>query len=247
MLVFIDETSRKSNRGHELGAICGIGIPEDVFGKIVADVFSLKWNSLGERFAKEGELKGSELLKNRNFRRPDLASSKADLCFVQDLVRYINRQKLVTFGVVCFDARLRSFRCDDPHRLDVTYRALFERIDGYMRNELPSRRAKLVFDDVDYGTNKARAESITNFLNRTNVGRGYDTIIRTPFFAVSQAQNVGLQLADIVTTIYGIRFQGRREIRPFFDELRKSLYRFTLGTVPVNTLRVIKGAGTVPT
>ncbi len=247
MLVFIDETFRKSHRGHELGAICGIGIPEDLFGKVVADVFSMKWNSLGEQFAKEGELKGSQLLKNRNFSRPDLPTSKADLCFVEDLVRYINRQKLVTFGVVCFDARFRSFRCDDPHRLDVTYRALFERIDGYMRNELPSRRAKLVFDDVDYGTNKARAESITNFFNRTNVGRGYDTIIRTPFFAVSQSQNVGLQLADVVTTIYGIRFQGRREISPLFNELRKSLYRFTLGTVSVSTLRVFKDAATTTT
>lgn len=247
MLVFIDETFRQSSRGHELGAICGIGIPEDMFGKMVGDVFSLKWNNLGEQFAKEVELKGSELLKNRNFSRPDLPSSKADLSFVRDLVTYINRQKLVTFGVVCFDARFRSFRCDDPHRLDVTYQALFERIDGYMRNELPSRRAKLVFDDVDYGTNKARAESITNFFNRTAVGRGYDTIIRTPFFAVSQSQNVGLQLADIVTTIYGMRFQGRREIGPFFAELRKSLYRFTLGTVPVSTLRVIKDPAAMTT
>jgi hypothetical protein len=240
MLIFLDETFRKSARGHEFGAVCGIGIPEDAFGKIAADIFSMKWNSFGDQFAKERELKGAELLKNRNFDRPELPSSKAYVSFVYDLTRYIVRQKLATFGVICFDPRFRSFRCDDPHRLDVTFRALFERIDGYMRNEFPARRAKLVFDDVDYGTNRTRAEGITNFFNRTSIGRGYDTIIRTPFFAVSQAQNIGLQLADVVTSIYGMRFQGRREVDPFFRELKKSLYRFQVGSRTVNTMRVFK-------
>ncbi len=241
MLIFIDETFRRSDRGHELGAICGIGIPEDVFGNVSSDLFTMKWNSFGEEFAKEAELKGKILLKRKHFEKPDLPNARASISFVDDLLRYLARQKLVVFGVVCFDHRFRSFRCDDPHRLDVTYRSLFERIDGYMRNEFPKRRAKLVFDDVDYQSNKARAESITNFFNRTTVGRGYDTIIRTPFFAVSQSHNIGLQLADLVTTICGMRFQGHREVRPLFRLLKEGLiYRFSLGSMRVSTLRVIK-------
>ena len=75
------------------------------------------------------------------------------------------------------------------------------------------------------------------------MGRGYDTIIRTPFFAVSQAQNIGLQLADVITTVYGMRFQGRREAIPFFRELRKTIYRFKVGMQTVSSLRVIKDLG----
>lgn len=123
----------------------------------------------------------------------------------------MKRYVLTVFGVVCFDQSLRDLRCHDPIRLEPSYRALFERIDMFMRAKFSARRAKLVFDDVDHGTNAERAASITNFFNRTNVGRGYDTIIRTPFFAVSQAQNIGLQLADVVTTICGTRFRDDRK------------------------------------
>lgn len=55
-------------------------------------------------------------------------------------------------------------------------------------------------------------------------------MIRTPFFAVSQAQNVGLQLADVVTTVCGMRFAGQREIDPLFRLLGKCLSRYRLGT-----------------
>jgi hypothetical protein len=143
---------------------------------------------------------------------------------------------------VCFDERLRSFRCDDPLRLDVTFRALFERIDALLRNEFPRRRAKIVFDNVDRGTDHARAEAITNFLNRTTIGRGYDTIIPTPFFSVSQAQSVGVQLADFVTTVYGMRFQGHVGVRPFFRDLKRTLYTYHVGARRLTSLRVFRGA-----
>lgn len=149
----------------------------------------------------------------------------------------------MVFGVVCFDDSLRDLRCHDPVKLEPSYRSLFERMDMYMRLEFPLRRAKLVFDDVDHGTNAARAASITNFFNRSAVGRGYDTIIRTPFFAVSQAQNIGLQLADLATTICGMRFQGRAEVRPFFRLLRSAVYEYTLGGRKFNSLKVFKAAG----
>lgn len=240
MLVFFDETFRPAAGGRRIGALCGIVIPEDAFAKIASDVYYMKYSSFGESFAKEKELKGSTLLKPRNLRPGGAAYGKTCVEFVRDLLRYIRRQQLVTVGVVCFDPTLHTFKCSDPHRLDITYRIIFERIDAYMQREFPQRRAKLVFDDVDYGTNKTRAESITNFFNRTAVGRGYDSIIRTPFFSVSQAQNIGLQLADLVTTVYGIRFQGVREIQPLFLILKKTLYSYRLGARRFTTLKVFK-------
>jgi len=243
MLVFLDETTRTSERGHGLGALCGIAIPEQLFADVTEDVYRMKYNSFGAGFAKERELKGSLLLKRKNFREGDQPGARAVLTFVTDLLRYIVRRQFVTFGIVCFDQSIASFRCDNPHRLDVTYRALFERLDTYMRNVFPGRHAKIVFDDVDYGTNAGRAAAITNFFNRTTTGRGYDTIIRTPFFAVSQAQNVGLQLADVVTTVYGMRFQGNRSVFPFFQILQRSLYVYQIGAQRVTTLRVFRNIG----
>ncbi len=243
MLVFLDETTRTSERGHSLGALCGIAIPEQLFADVTADVYSMKYSSFGEAFAKEHELKGSLLLKRKNFREADRPGARATLTFVTDLLRYIVRRQFVTFGVVCFNEAMASFRCDDPHRLDVTYRALFERLDTYMRNAFPGRHAKIVFDDVDYGSNAARSAAIANFFNRTVIGRGYDTIIRTPFFAVSQAQNVGLELADVVTTVYGMRFQGNRSVVPFFQILKRSLYVYQIGTQRLTTLKVFRNVG----
>jgi len=243
MLVFLDETTRTSERGHGLGALCGIAIPEQVFADVTADIYSMKYNSFGEQFAKERELKGALLLKRKNFRESEKPGARAALAFVTDLLHYIVRRRFVTFGIVCFGQSGASFRCDEPYRLDVTYRALFERLDTYMRNVFPGRHAKIVFDDVDYGTNAARATAITNLFNRTATGRGYDTIVRTPFFAVSQAQNVGLQLADVVTTVYGMCFQGNRLVLPFFRILRRSLYVYQIGAQRVTTLRVFRNVG----
>lgn len=240
MLIFFDETFRKHRSGTEFGALCGIAIPEDMLGKVIVDVYHMKHGSMGEKFAREREIKGVKLLKNKNLARFQANTGSPEVNLVIDLLRYIARQRFVTFGVVCFRAEFRTFRCADPLILDLPYRALFERIDGYMKNEYPDRRAKIVFDDVDYASNAARATSITNFFNRTAIGRGYDQIIRTPFFSVSQAQNVGLELADLVTTVYGMRFQGERRIKPMFRELKRTIYRYRLGKRMVSSLRRIK-------
>jgi len=240
MLFFFDETFRESVRGHRLSALCGIAIPEDLLSQITTDVYMMKYSSFGEQFAKERELKAKTLFKPRSFHNQRAGKGSPYLTFVLDMLRYIKRQKIVTFGVVCFDVEMITFSCNDPYDLDRTYKALFEQIDGYMSREFPNRKAKLVFDDVGYGANNSRATAITNFFNRTSVGRGYDTIIRTPFFAISQAHNVGLQLADMMTGIVGMRFQGKREIMPYWRLLHDMLYTYTLGSRRYTSLRVFK-------
>ncbi len=240
MLVFFDESFRQGIRGHQFGVLWGIAIPEELQADVAQDIHYMKRNSFGEEFARTRELKGAKLLKRRNFRPEAGARGRASVEFVRDTMRYIVRKRLVTFGIVCFDTRLRTFKCDEPDRLDPTYRALFQRLDNYMTREFPGKRAKLIFDDVDYATNANRARAITNFFNRSPVGRGYDTIIRTPFFAVSQAENVGLQLADIVTTVAAIRFEGDRQNQAMWRELHASLYRYQLGSLNHTTMKVFR-------
>jgi hypothetical protein len=102
-------------------------------------------------------------------------------------------------------------------------------IHGTDRRKLPEPAAQVnygkcqVFDDRDYGINKKNAEAITNFLQRSSFGLAMDSILQTPFFAISQSQNVGLQLADLVTAVIGLRFSSHRPIEPHFAKLRQCI------------------------
>ena len=243
MLFFFDESFRKSNKGHALGVLAGIAIPEESLSQIIVDVHRMKVSSFGEAFAMNRELKGKKLLKNKNFDLLKSGKGSAAIEFVVDLLRYLRNQRLVVFSVVAFDTSLGTFKCNDPVVLDPTYRILLGRIDDYMKNEYPHKRAKIIFDDIDYKTNAARANCITNFFNRSHEGRGYDTIIRTPFFSVSQAQNLGLQLADVITTVFGLRFEGNPNHRYRIWKIVKSMiYRYEIGKRKKTSIKVFKAS-----
>lgn len=61
MLVLLDESFREGVRGHRLGVLSGVGIPEELLGRVIADVYSMKYGSFGESFAKE-RVKGARTL-----------------------------------------------------------------------------------------------------------------------------------------------------------------------------------------
>ncbi len=58
---------------------------------------------------------------------------------------------------------------------------------------------------------------LQTFFQRSSAGMSFNSIIQTPFFAISQSQNVGLQLADFITTIIGLRFASHQEITPYWN------------------------------
>ena len=130
--------------------------------------------------------------------------------------------------------------CDDEVNLDVTYRYLFERIDSYMKREFAGRVAKLVFDNRDHRTHEKNARAITNFFVRSPIGLGYDSILRIPFFAVSQGHNYGLQLADLITTVIALFFQGRREFKPLWQIVKGMLYMAQVGGQKQSSLKVMR-------
>jgi hypothetical protein len=228
MLFFFDESFRQSetNPNIKLGALCGINIPESNFTEIANDVYKLKLKHFGADYASEHEIKGKELLKNFVFKLESRGMRSRNLEFSQDLLEYIRVKGLKVFGCVCFEQGIQDFKADDSAHMDRTFLYLFERVDMFMKIHHPKDKAILVFDDRDQGINGANATAITKFFQRSASGIAMDSIIPTPFTAISQAQSVGVQLADFVTAIIGIRFSGGHHIKPFFAALRPSIFEY---------------------
>ena len=102
--------------------------------------------------------------------------------------------------------------------------------------------AKLIFDDRTYSINKINAETITNFFSRSPTGLSFDNILKTPLFGISQSQNIGLQLADVVTYIIGLTFAGFEDARPFWKELKKAIYSWRKSDGKLqSSLKVLRG------
>jgi hypothetical protein len=244
MLIFFDETFRDSLKypNVSLGALCGVAIPERELHRVATDVFQLKRKHLGSEFANDGEIKGRNLLKNWVLKQAEKGMQSTNLRLAEDILNYIVAKKLFIFGCVCFERGIQRFRCEDVHALDTTFRFIFERIDMFMKIEFPDRMAKIVFDDRDYGINQKNSRAITNFFQRSSVGLSLNSIIHAPFFAISQAQNVGLQLADLVTTVVGLRFSSHPAADKYFHILKKAQFSYQLPNgYWMNSLKIIRG------
>lgn len=216
-------------------------MPEKEFHRISTDVFQLKLKHFGHEFASDKEIKGKDLLKNRVFRHLADGNKTPSLFLAEDLLQYIRLKNLSVFGCVCFEKDIQRFKCENVRSLDNTFRYLFERIDMFMKIEHPGQLAKLVFDDRDFGTNHPNSTAITNFFVRSPEGLAMNSILKTPFFAISQAHNVGLQLADFVTTIIGLRFESCPHIQPYFESLKSCIYVYDDRGKRISGLKIFRG------
>ena len=241
MFVFLDETFRVDRAtGVRFGALCGIGIPEDEFAAVQTDIRRLRRPYHGKVLKEDAEIKGSKLLTRTTFDVVDRKGFSDHLNLAVDLLNFAKYRKLPVFGVVCFEESLSSFVCGDADRLDNTFRFLFERIDLYMKRHLPGRYAKLVFDNRDHRTHKQNARAITNFFSRSHIGLSYDSIFRVTMFAVSEGHNYGLQLADLVTTVIGLKFQGEQRSDCLWQIMRRLIPIERVGIHKQSSLKVIK-------
>jgi len=163
MLIFLDESfrSRASDAGSlPFGALCGLGIPETDINRISQEIFRLKMKHLGDDYAREKEMKGTDLLKNYAFKMRTMHGHSKNLALVEDVVRHIKKSKLPVFGTVCFEKGANEFKCNDVTSLHRTFSHLFERIDVCMRIRNNHEMAQVVFDDRDHGTNAKNATTI---------------------------------------------------------------------------------------
>jgi Protein of unknown function (DUF3800) len=226
VLLFFDESFRKRIDNQEpFGVLCGLSIPEADFSRFQRDFFGVCKPYFGKVLNEGHEIKGKELLNNATTRT--IAEKKFSYHFnlAEELLQFASQFGIRVFGIVCFKPDLQTFVCGDPKKLDTTYRTLFDSIDRYMKHEAPQKLAKIVFDSRDHQTNEKNATAITNFLVRSHQGIGYDNILKVPFFAASQANNYGLQLADLITTVVALRFQGRREFDPLWVKVQRMIYQ----------------------
>ena len=241
MLIFLDESFRTHLRhGKKFGVLSGVAIPEDIFHSVQADVFGVRRPYHGVVLKPEQELHGKELLGGATFKQMEMKGFSMQWNLATELLQFCRTKKLGVFGVVCFRSDLQSFVCGDENRLDLTYRYLFERIDLYMKRRFPGRFAKLVFDNRDHHTHRKNAMAITNFFSRSPLGLSYDSILRVSFFAVSEGHNYGLQLADIITTVIAMRFQGEERIRPLWDIVHDMLNMEVVGGQNQSSLKVMR-------
>lgn len=245
MLVFIDESFRQLSTGKTVGVLGGIGIPEEQFVMLDKEIFQLKTKHFGLVKAKNVELKSKRLFKAKVFKARDAgAPAPPYLEFTTELLRYLISKKVFFFGTVCFEDSLSNFSCQNVCALDKTFVFLFERIQVYLNREYPAKNAKIIFDDRDYKTNKLNAEAITNFFTRSQAGLAMTNIIKTPFFSISQAQNIGLQLSDIIAGIISLKFTGETRIEEHWKIMKAGFYRWEAekkdgGKVLSNSLKVI--------
>lgn len=247
MLVFLDESFRTNrNTGSPFGVLAGVAIPEDVFHAFQRDFFDVRRPYHDKIIKSDDEIKGKELLGNTTLKIIARGGHSAQWSLAEDLIGFSRSRHIKVFGVVCFRTGLHSFVCADEKALDPTYRYLFERIDGYMKREFPTRLAKLVFDNRDHQTNEQNARAIANFFVRHRLGLGYDSILRVPLFAVSQGHSYGLQLADLETTVIASYFQGRREVTPLFRIIRSMLYAIDIGGQTQTSLKVMRNIPKAP-
>jgi Protein of unknown function (DUF3800) len=244
MLVFLDETFRVNTRtGRKFGVLAGLAIPEDIFSSFQQGIYDLRRPYHGEVLKEDDEIKGNELLRATTFRVRQAKGYSHHWNLTEELLQYARFKRLKVFGVVCFRDGLTTFVCDDETRLDPTFRYLFERIDRYMKLDFPGVAAKLIFDNRLHRIHEANARAITNFFVRSQIGLGYDSIIRVPFFAVSQGHNYGLQIADLLATVIGLKFQGHPDIDPLWNIVKDMLHHAPVGGKAVSSLKVMRELG----
>jgi hypothetical protein len=241
MLIFLDESFRQHKQtGRRFGVLSGVAIPEDTFHAFQRDLFGVRRPYHGRVLGEDAEIHGNRLLNSTTLKVLERNGWSLQWNLAEEILQFSAHRHLKVFGVVCFRNDLHSFVCDDEVNLDVTYRYLFERIDAYMKREFPGRTAKLIFDNRDHRTHEKNAKAITNFFVRSRLGLGYDSILRIPFFAVSQGHNYGLQLADLITTVIALYFQGRREFRPLWKVVKSMLYMTRVGGAEQSSLKVMR-------
>jgi hypothetical protein len=246
MLLFLDETFRANTRtGAKFAALSGVGIPESIFPDFLEGFWSMRRPYHGEVLDPEEEVKGKVLLNRSVLDNREEKGHSAKWSMAEDLLNDARKRGVRVFGVVTFDSRWTSLDCKDELALHESFKKLFTRVDRYMKLEHPGEFVKIVFDSRQDKENERNSRAITNFLVRSTLGISFDSIVKVPFFGVSQAHNYGLQLADLVTTVIGLRFAGEERIKPLWRIVQHMLYRTALGDRPISSLALLKQPKTI--
>ena len=138
----------------------------------------------------------------------------------------------------------------------TAYEFLLERIQHYMRQYHPKRRALIVMDDTGWQLSRAVAMKHASFQRAGNRNMTLPAIVEYPLFTRSELSN-GVQLADLLAYSVYRAFKGEDLGYPYFERLLGNFYRRLQGTAldgleglagPLAAVRVGKqGVGLIPT
>lgn len=212
---------------------------DEVVRSLQASVYKVREPYHGRVLKPDHEMHGKDLLGNATFKAIATDGYSYHYNLVEDLLGYARSSGFVVFGVVCFEPGVQTFACRNEHKLDKTFRCLFSRIDRYAKQCRPGGMVKLIFDDRDVKTNRDNAKAITNYLVKSPVGKGYNSILPYPLFAVSQGHNYGLQLADLVTTVTAKHYAKDERVARLWKIIRTMEHRFEDGGRRWSTIKVL--------
>jgi hypothetical protein len=232
MLFFVDESWQVTkNQKYRVGILAAINIKSYDYNDCAKQMYFLKKRSLGFD-AGNVEIKGKNIFRNFLFKLESKGVMSNELNLARDIFRYIKTLGNTCFASVVFAKNEIDLACANENQLERPFFFLFERINLFMKENYPEFKAKLVFDDRGIQINRSISKSVSNFFQKSSVGKTLDSIVTTPLFAIS-TESVGIQLADMVAYILGSRFTGTTQKIEFFKKAKeiefKSRAAFDIG------------------
>jgi hypothetical protein len=227
MLFFIDESWQLASNGVDrIGVLSVTPIKSQDFNECSKHIHSLKLNRLGyERASKE--IKGKEFLSNYHFDELEskgIASNMLNL--IRDVLDHMRVLGVCFFASIVSSPKEIDLACANVNQLERPFYFLFERIDLFMKEKYPDRKATLIFDDRGLKTNEKISKSVSNFLHKSRTGQSFDNIIKAPFFAIS-SENIGIQIADVAAYILGAEYTGNKKKIEFYKKIKELEFHST--------------------
>jgi hypothetical protein len=209
MLVFLDESGHpRPTDNNLLSCLAAVCIDEMDIRFMMQELFALKQSLFGS----QDERKASKLICKNTI--------------IQNRTNYINYVNSVVGMFCAYSCKTFSVIVERPDEtilfpdgfLPKHYLPILKIIEQFCERENKSK-ALFVYDSQDTRADAKIASAFTNFLYRSNLGKGFNKILEIPLFA-SSAVTPCLQLADIAAAAIRLYYTlglGNREPSTEFE------------------------------
>lgn len=216
MLIFIDESGHpRPTDPSPFSILSAIALKTECSRDFSRELFNLKKEFKGIENPHEWEIKGRKLIGGRYVspRTREFIEEIFALCRLYDVKVFASIMERPKDEILDVDV--------NPHIHDL-YTYLMERVNRYIFEKYPERRAVFLFDSRDRMTNEKLAIIFTDFLYKTKTGWECKHILDTPFFVNSKV-TPGIQIADLFAYTINQRFQkrGGKLMRKYYKEIKK--------------------------
>lgn len=215
MLIFIDESGQpRPTDPSPFAVLAAIALKSEHSRDFSREIFNLKKGFKGIENPYDWEIKGNKLIGSK-YITPRTRE------FIEELFALCRECEVVAFASIM--ERPKDTTLDigiDPH-IHTLYKFLMRRVNKFVLENFPERRAVFLFDSQDDRSNKRLAIRFTDFLYKTKKGWEFKNILDTPFF-VNSEMTPGIQIADLFAYIINKRFQQKkkRPIEKYYQEIK---------------------------